>query len=52
MVQNPDVFNNDLFSARRLVVAPICMVAGIAVEIYAILVKPKGKTEDNTTEEK
>lgn len=48
---NPDVFNYDLFSARRLVLAPIFMIGGIGVEIYAILLKAKGKKEDEVKEQ-
>ena len=48
---NPDVFNYGLFSARRLVVAPIFLVAGIGVEIYAILLKAKGKKSQEIPEQ-
>lgn len=48
--KNPDVFNESLFDAQRLVISPILMVAGIVVEIYAILLKPKKKTEQETKE--
>ena len=47
---NPDEFNNALFDTRRLVIAPILMVAGIIVEICAILLKPKKKSQENTNE--
>ncbi len=48
--KSPDEFNYSLFDTRRLVIAPILMVGGIVVEIYAILLKPKKKQEDNTNE--
>ncbi|MBP6429225.1 MAG: DUF3098 domain-containing protein [Bacteroidales bacterium] len=47
---NPDVFNESLFDTQRLTVAPILMVLGIAVEIYAILLKPKSKTDKDIQE--
>jgi hypothetical protein len=34
---NPDVFNYAMFDFRRLVAAPIVMVAGIVVEVIAIM---------------
>ncbi|MDD2530313.1 MAG: DUF3098 domain-containing protein [Bacteroidales bacterium] len=45
---DPDVFNYSLFNAQRLVVAPILMVAGIVVEVYAILLKPKQNNQEDT----
>jgi len=48
--KSPDEFNYSLFDTRRLVIAPILMVGGIVVEIYAILLKSKKKPEDNTNE--
>lgn len=37
---NPEVFNYDLFNARRLVIAPLVILAGIILEIVAIMKKP------------
>lgn len=39
---DPNVFNNAMFDARRLVVAPVTIVLGVVVEIVAIMgwVKP------------
>ncbi|MBR4774922.1 MAG: DUF3098 domain-containing protein [Bacteroidales bacterium] len=34
---NPDVFNYAMFDFRRLVAAPVVMVAGIVVEVLAIM---------------
>lgn len=34
---DPQVFNYDMFDFRRLVAAPIVIVAGIVVEIVAIM---------------
>ncbi len=36
---DPSVFNYDMFSWRRITLAPIVVVAGFVVEIYAILSK-------------
>jgi len=39
---DPDVFNeNEIFSVRRIVIAPILVLAGFIFEIYAIMKKPK-----------
>jgi len=43
---DPKVFNGEeLFSAQRLTVAPIMILLGFAVEVVAIMLKPKQKTE-------
>ena len=34
---DPEVFNYDMFSWRRITLAPIVVIAGFAFEIYAIL---------------
>lgn len=39
---DPNVFNaSEVYSARRITVAPIIILIGIAVEIYAIFRQPK-----------
>jgi hypothetical protein len=39
---DPNVFNNDeVYSFRRITLAPILIVAGLIIEIYAIMKKPK-----------
>ncbi len=39
---NPEVFKEDeLFSFRRITLAPIVILAGFVFEIYAIMKKPK-----------
>ena len=40
---DPDVFNEAIFSFRRLTLAPILVLAGFGIEIYAIMRKPKNK---------
>jgi len=40
--ESPDVFNGEeLFSFRRITLAPIVVVAGFVFEIWAIMKKPK-----------
>ena len=39
---NPNVFNDkDVYSPMRITVAPILIIAGLLVEIFAIMKKPK-----------
>ena len=38
---DPNVFSEDLFSFRRMTLAPILVLAGYIIEIYAIMKKPK-----------
>ena len=38
---DPNEFSYALFNARRLVVAPLVILAGIIIEIVAIMKKPK-----------
>ncbi len=40
---DPNVFNDAMFNNRRLVVAPLVIVAGLVVEICAIMFRPKNK---------
>ncbi len=42
---DPKVFNEDIFNAQRLTVAPILILLGFAVEVVAIMLKPKQKVE-------
>jgi len=39
--EDPKVFNPEIFSFRRITLAPIFILAGYAVEIFAIMKKPK-----------
>lgn len=44
--EDPNVFNEDeLYSFRRITLAPILIVAGFIFEIYAIMKRPKQDTE-------
>lgn len=38
---DPNVFNPDIFSFRRITLAPIILLFGFIFEIYAIMKKPK-----------
>ena len=42
---DPQVFNYAMFDFRRLVAAPIVIVAGIVVEVVAIMRRPGTKEE-------
>jgi membrane-bound ClpP family serine protease len=39
--KDPNVFSEDLFSFRRITLAPIVILGGFVFEIYAIMKKPK-----------
>ncbi|MBK7131959.1 MAG: DUF3098 domain-containing protein [Bacteroidales bacterium] len=39
--ENPNEFSNDIFSFRRITLAPIVVLAGFIFEIWAIMKKPK-----------
>lgn len=41
---DPNVFNTDIFSFRRLTIAPILLLFGFLFEIYAIMKKPKSES--------
>ena len=38
---NPQEFNYEVFNFRRLTLAPLLVIAGFAVEIFAIMTKPQ-----------
>jgi fumarate reductase subunit D len=38
---SPDVFSEEIFSFRRITLAPIVVLAGFIFEIWAIMKKPK-----------
>lgn len=42
---DPNVFNPQVFSFRRITLAPIVALAGFLFEIYAIMKKPKASKE-------
>tara|TARA_B100001971_G_C18232398_1_gene564788 strand:- start:552 stop:788 length:237 start_codon:yes stop_codon:yes gene_type:complete len=39
---NPNVFSKKIFDFQRITLAPILIVSGFIIEIFAILYKPKG----------
>jgi len=39
---DPKVFSEDIFSFRRITLAPVIVLAGFIFEIYAIMKKPGG----------
>lgn len=39
--KDPDVFNYALFNARRMVWAPLFIVGGLVIEVYAIMKKAR-----------
>jgi hypothetical protein len=43
--KDPKVFNPDIFDTQRLTVAPILILIGFVIEVFAIMLKPKQKTE-------
>lgn len=45
-VKDPQVFNYAMFDFRRLVAAPLVIIAGIVIEIIAIMGVFKDKKED------
>lgn len=38
---DPNVWNDGIFSVRRIRIAPLLVVIGFAIEVYAILLKKK-----------
>jgi hypothetical protein len=53
---DPNVFNEAVFSHRRITLAPILIIAGYVMQIVAIMHRPKAlresdkETEENTQE--
>lgn len=39
--EDPNVFNPDIFSFRRITLAPVIVMIGFVIEIYAIVKKSK-----------
>ena len=38
---DPNIFNEEIYSFRRIRIAPLVVIIGFAIEIYAILTKPE-----------
>ncbi len=45
-VKDPAVFNYSMFDFRRLVAAPVVIIAGVVVCVVAIMRRPGGEGED------
>ena len=45
--ESPDQFNEEIFSFRRITLAPVIVLFGFIFEIYAIMKKPKENKETN-----
>ena len=43
---DPNVFSEEIFSFRRITLAPIVVLAGFIFEIWAIMKKPTEKSTD------
>jgi len=41
--EDPNVYNPELFRARRIIVAPFFIVVGFALEVWAIMRQPKAE---------
>jgi membrane-bound ClpP family serine protease len=41
--EDPNVFDESIFSTRRIIIAPIVVLFGFIFEIYAIMKKPQNK---------
>ena len=41
---DPNVFNPDIYSFRRIRLAPALVLIGLGIEVYAILAQPKKKS--------
>ena len=39
--EDPAVFNEEIFNARRITVAPLLILIGFGIEVFAIMRKPK-----------
>ncbi len=39
--EDPSVFNPEIFSFRRITLAPIVILLGLVIELFAIMYRPK-----------
>ena len=44
-VKDPQVFNYDMFDFRRLIAAPLVIIAGVVIEVLAIMGVIKGRSK-------
>jgi membrane-bound ClpP family serine protease len=47
--ESPNQFSPEIFSFRRITLAPIIVLLGFAFEIYAIMKKPKEDEEEQSS---
>lgn len=40
---DPNVFNEEIFNARRITFAPLFILIGFGIELFAIMSKPKSE---------
>ncbi len=40
---DPNVFNDAMFSTRRIVIAPVVILIGMGIEVWAIMYRGKSK---------
>ncbi len=41
--ENPNVFNEEIYNFRRIRLAPILVLIGFGIQVYAILLNPRKK---------
>jgi len=39
--EDPNIFNEEIYSFRRIRLAPMLVILGFIIEVYAILTKPE-----------
>lgn len=44
--EDPNVFNPSIFDFQRLTLAPLVILSGFIVQIFAIMLKPKSDTQE------
>lgn len=44
---DPEVFNPEIFNSRRMTFAPIILLSGLVLEIYAIMTPGTKQTEES-----
>ena len=40
---DPNIFNDEIFSFRRIVLSPVIIILGFLIEVYAIMKRPRTK---------
>lgn len=45
--KDPNQFSPDIFDTRRLVVAPLTILAGLVIEVFAIMLRFPSRKRDN-----